>query len=165
MALEPSSTLANVLEGLDYHWTNTNEDGLNAMGQSWVSFSGKPQTHVATADSHAQRVFANNSGQGVDAMNAAWSQPDAAHKNFTVGGNGAAPIGGGLSICAAVVLMLKASVIVLLVQLVIEIFSAIAEAFETCDASLAEIPVFKELTQKAIGLIQNTAVNTVMASA
>jgi hypothetical protein len=165
MALELPSALADVLEGLGYHWTNTDEGGLSAMGEAWTNFSAKPQTHGATANFHAQTVFASNQGQGIDAMNTVWSQDDAAHRNLVSGGSAAALIGAGLQICAGIVVVLKANVIIQLVQLLIEIASAIAEAFETFGASLLEIPIFKELTQKAIGLIQNTAINAVMASA
>jgi len=98
-------------------------------------------------------------------MNAAWSHPDAAHKNLTDGGTAAALVGAGVLICAGVVTVLKTSVIAELVQLVTDMASAIAEAFATAGASLAQIPIFKEFTQKALGLIQNTATNTVMASA
>jgi hypothetical protein len=165
MAIELPSMLANVLEGLGYHWTNTDEGRLSAMSDSWANFSGRPQTHAATANAHAQRVFSSNQGEGIDAMGKVWSQNDAPHRNLVSGGSGAALIGAGLLICAGVVVVLKANVIVQLVQLLIEITTAIIEAFETFGASLLEIPVFKELTQKALGLIQNTAINAVMASA
>jgi hypothetical protein len=165
MALELPSVLADALEGLGFHWTNTDEGGLSAMGDSWVNFSTKPQTHAATADTHAQSVLASNQGKGIDAMQATWTQSDAAHQNLTKGGTAAALVGAGLQICAGIVTVLKVSVIVQLVQLLIDVFTAIAEAFATFGASLAEIPIFKELTQKAVGLIQNTAINAVMASA
>lgn len=157
--------LANVLEGLGYHWTNTSVPGLSAMSDSWVGFSSKPQTHAATANAHAQSVISSNQGQGIDALQAKWTQPDAAHHNLTDGGTGAALIGAGLLICAGIVTVMKASVIAELIQLVIDIATAIAEAFETFGASLLQIPIVKEFTQKAIGLVQNTAINAVMASA
>lgn len=165
MALELPSLLANVLEGLGYHWTNTKEDGLSAMGDTWVKFAGKPQTHASTANGHVQNVLSSNQGHGIDAMNAVWSQKDAAHRNLASGGTAAALVGAGLQICAAVVLMFKANVIIQLVDLIIEMAQAVAEAFETFGASLLEIPVFKEFARKAVGLIQNTAINAVMASA
>jgi hypothetical protein len=165
MALELPGPLANVLEGLGYHWTNTDEGGLSAMGDSWVNFSGKPQTHAATANAHVQNVLSANQGQGIDGIHTTWGQNDAAHRNLTDGGTGAALIGAGLQICAGIVAFLKVSMILQLVQLVIDIFLAIMEAFATFGASMLEIPIFKELTQKALGLIQNTAINAVIASA
>lgn len=163
--IELPGQLANVLEGLGYHWTNTSVPGLSGMSDSWVGFSSKPQTHAATANAHAQSVLSSNQGRGIDAMQATWSQSNAPHRNLTDGGSGAALIGAGLLICAGIVTVLKSSVIAELIQLVVDIATAIAEAFETFGASLAQIPIVKELTQKAIGLVQNTATNAVMASA
>lgn len=165
MAIELPGPLADVLEGLGFHWTNTDEGGVSAMGTSWTNFSGKPQTHGVNANTHAQTVFAANQGQAIDAMNTTWSKNDAAHSNLVSGGKAAAMIGAGLGICAAIVVVLKSNVIIQLVQLVVEIVQAIAEAFVSFGASLAEIPIFKQLTQKVIGLVQNTAINAVMVSA
>jgi hypothetical protein len=165
MGLELPSLLANTLEGLGYHWTNTDENGLSAMGDTWADFTGTPQTHASTVNDHIEGALSSNQGEGIDAMNAVWSEKDAAHQNLSVGGTGAARVGAGLQICAIVVLALKANVIVQVVNLLIEMAQAFAEALATFGASLLEIPIFKEFAQKALGLIQNTAVNAVMVSA
>jgi hypothetical protein len=112
MALELPSLLANTLEGLGFHWTNTDENGLSAMGDTWVDFTGTPRTHASTVNDHIDGALSSNQGEGIDAMNAVWSQKDAAHQNLAIGGSGAARVGAGLQICAIVVLALKANVIV-----------------------------------------------------
>jgi dissimilatory sulfite reductase (desulfoviridin) alpha/beta subunit len=165
MGLEIPSLLANTLEGLGFYWTNTDENGLSAMGDTWTNFTGTPQAHASTVNGHIEGALSSNQGEGIDAMHAVWSEKDAAHQNLAIGGTGAARVGAGLQICAIVVLALKANVIVQVVNFLIEVAQAIAEAVATFGASLLEIPIFKEFTQKALGLIQNTAVNSVMAGA
>jgi hypothetical protein len=72
-------------------------------------------------------------------------------------------IGAGLMVCAGIVLALKINVIVQLVQLAIEIASAIAEAVATFGASLLEIPIFKEITSLIIDQLINMALEAIFS--
>jgi hypothetical protein len=60
------------------------------------------------------------------------------------------------------VLALKINVIVQLIMLAIEIAEALATAAPTFGASLAEIPIFKEITQLIIDQLINLALNAVL---
>lgn len=66
-------------------------------------------------------------------------------------------------VAAGLVLALKINVIVQLSILVIEIVQAIATAAVTFGASLAEIPIFKKLTDIAINLILSQAIEALLA--
>jgi hypothetical protein len=71
-------------------------------------------------------------------------------------------IGVGLMVCAGIVLALKINVIIQLIQLAIEIASAIAEAAATFGASLAEIPIFKMITSMIIDQLINLAMTAIV---
>jgi hypothetical protein len=70
--------------------------------------------------------------------------------------------GAALLLCAGIVLGLKINTIINLTILAFEIASAIAEAVPTFGASLAEIPVFREITKRIINAIINEAINAIM---
>ena len=64
--------------------------------------------------------------------------------------------------CAGLVLGLKINTIVNLGILLAEIVEAMATAVPTFGASLAEIPVFKEIAQRIIGAIINEVVTAIL---
>jgi hypothetical protein len=66
--------------------------------------------------------------------------------------------GTGLMICGAIVLALKVAVIAQLAILAAEIVQAVATAAPTFGASLAEIPVFQQLTRTIVGNLVQEAV-------
>ena len=72
-------------------------------------------------------------------------------------------VGAAMYAGAGVVLGLKINTMVNLITLLCEIISAIAEAAPTFGASLAEIPVFKEITNRIINAIVNEACNAILA--
>jgi len=62
-------------------------------------------------------------------------------------------LGVGMTICSAIVLALKVQVIVQLVTLAIQIAQAIAMAAATFGASLAEIPIFQQISRRLVGML------------
>ena len=64
--------------------------------------------------------------------------------------------------CAGLVLTLKINVIIQLTILAAEIIEALATAPETFGGSLLEIPVFKKLTDMAINLLINEAMEVLL---
>jgi hypothetical protein len=132
------------------------------MGGSWLDFTGKVDQPVSDANSHASQVWTQHKGAGIQAFQAKWNEKDAPHTNLLDGKTGGTIIGAGLMICSGIVLALKINVIIQLVQLAIEIFQAIATAPATFGASLAEIPVVKEITSRLVNLCISLAMNAVM---
>jgi hypothetical protein len=114
------------------------------------------------ANAAARSVWEGNQGDAVDAFRAKWSAqesaPAALHDSLT----GASMMGPLLIAAAAIVLALKINVIVQLTLLVIEIAEAIATAAPTFGASLLEIPVFKEITNRLVNLLISLATDQIL---
>jgi hypothetical protein len=163
MGMQLPGGLATFLQDLGYNWPKTDEEKLFTMGGNWLDFAGKVNQPVSEANSHATRVWSANQGDGIQAFQNAWNDRNAPHRNLLDGTTGGTIIGAGLMICSAIVLTLKINVIAQLVQLAIEIFQAMVTAPETFGASLAEIPVFKEITGRLVNLCINLAMNAVGA--
>jgi hypothetical protein len=161
VGLQLPGELVSLLGMLGYNWPQGDEQKLFEMGQRWIDFSGTLAEPVQQAHGHAERIWTDNHGQGIEAFQKAWSDAESPTSNLNDGGTAATMIGVGLMICAAIVLVLKINVIVQLIQLAIEIASAIAEAVATFGASLAEIPIFKEITSLIVDQLINLAMEAV----
>jgi len=157
MGLRLPGELVSLLGMLGYNWPTGDEEKLLEMGRTWTNFSGQFTEPVTQAHGHAQQVWTDNHGQGIDAFQNAWMGDESPLGNLENGSTAATMIGVGLMVCAGIVLALKINVIVQLVLLAIEIASAIAEAVVTFGASLAEIPIFKMITSMIIDQIINLA--------
>lgn len=162
MGLQLPGGLATLLQDLGYNWPMSDEEKLFNMGNSWLGFTSKLDQPVGDANAHATKVWTDHKGEGVQAFANSWNAKDAPHTNLLDGKTGGTIIGAGLMICSGIVLALKINVIVQLVQLAIEIFEAIATAPETFGVSLAEIPVFKEITSRLVNLCISLAMNAVL---
>lgn len=154
--------LATLLNDIGYVWPNVDEGGLLGMGGSWVGYASDAKQPPQDAHGHATSVWSGSSGQAIDAFEQSWNHPQAPHKNLLDASTGSMGIGVGLMVCSGIVIALKINVIIQLVELAIEIISAIAEAPPTFGASLLEIPVFKEITGMLINLCVNLALNAIM---
>jgi hypothetical protein len=162
MGMQLPGELATLLQDMGYNWPKSDEEKLFNMGGGWLDFTGKVDQPVSDANSHATRVWSEHKGDGVQAFQTKWNDKNAPHTNLLDGKTGGTIIGAGLMICSGIVLALKINVIVQLVQLAIEIFQAFATAPETFGASLAEIPVFKEITSRLVNLCISLAMNAVL---
>ena len=69
------------------------------------------------------------------------------------GSTAATLVGTGMMIVSGIVLALKIQVIIQLVTLAIQIAQAIATAVVTFGASLAEIPIFQQISSKFVGML------------
>ena len=84
-----------------------------------------------------------------------WTAEESPKQTLSDGATAAVLTGTGLIICGAIVLILKVSVIVQLIILAVQIAQAVATAAVTFGASLAEIPIFQQISRTIIGnLIQ-----------
>jgi hypothetical protein len=162
MGINIPGELADLLNELGYTWPKADETQLFDMGREWMSFGDKIGPIIQEANQLANQVMSVNKGNAVEAFNKAWQKDSAASHTLDQGATGATVIGGALLVCAGIVLALKINVIAQLTTLLIEIIQAIATAAVTFGGSLAEIPVFKKLTDIAINFLINKAMEVVL---
>ncbi|MFF5292768.1 WXG100-like domain-containing protein [Paractinoplanes globisporus] len=162
MGLEIPGELRSLLDILGYTWPEADETQLIQMGQSWIAFSGRLNAIVSDAHSTASTVWSEHSGEAITAFQSWWAGEDSPAQTLSDGANAAVLTGTGLMICGAIVLALKVAVIAQLAILAAEIVQAVATAAPTFGASLAEIPVFQQLTRTIVGNLVQEAVMQLM---
>src|SRR6266536_2801654 len=154
--------LVTLLQDLGYNWPEADEEKLFELGTTWQRFAPELAPMADRAQAAAQRVWNENQGDAVDAFRAQFTGADAALASLRDSVTGAQVVGPALMVVAAVVLALKINVIVQLTILAIEIIEAIATAGPTFGASLLEIPVFKELTNRLVNLCISMASEAIL---
>jgi hypothetical protein len=162
MGLQLPGELISLLSMLGYTWPEADETKLFEMGNAWVGFGGTVHGIVSDADGAAQQVWSSNKGDDIEAFQKAWGEQEAPVAILNDAATGATLVGAALFICAGVVLALKINVIVQLTMLAIEIAQAIATAGPTFGASLAEIPIFKEITGMIIDMLIDQAIGALL---
>ncbi len=163
MGLTLPPLLETLLNDLGFTWPEVDETELASLASTWMSFGNTLGSAAATAQAATRDLVSANTGEAVDAFRQAWSgskAPAATLEHAAVGVDAGAA---AILVCAGITLALKVNTAVNLTILAAEIAEAIATAAPTLGASLAEIPVFKELTSRIIGLLVNEAVNAIMA--
>ncbi|MEV4350463.1 hypothetical protein AB0J83_38900 [Actinoplanes sp. NPDC049596] len=157
MGIEIPGELRSLLGVLGYSWPEADETALVAMGQAWMSFADRLEAIVSDASSAAGEVWTEHEGEAVAAFQAWWVKEDSPAQTLLDGANAATLTGTGLMICGGIVLALKVAVIAQLAILAVQIAQALATAVPTFGASLAEIPIFQQLTRTIVGnLVQET---------
>ncbi|HEY2983870.1 MAG TPA: hypothetical protein VGJ38_06955 [Jatrophihabitantaceae bacterium] len=155
--------LERLLNDLGFTWPEVDEQDLFTVGQSWCQFgSAVGQSHQLTMTA-AQKLMANNQA---DALNAFHDKLQSHNSPASVLGDattGVEAVGAAMFACAGLVLGLKINTIVNLVILACEIAEAIATAVPTFGASLAEIPVFKEIAERIINAIINEVIMAILS--
>ncbi|MBO2446089.1 hypothetical protein J4573_03240 [Actinomadura barringtoniae] len=162
MGMQLPGELRSLLSMLGYNWPEADETKLMEMGTAWLRFAGAHSGPLGEADNHAQRVWSANKGDDIEAFQQSWNAGESGKANlqdFTVAAN---IIGAGLMVCGAIVLALKINVIVQLTILAIEIAQAIATAGPSFGATLAEIPIFKEITGAIIDQLIDMALSAIL---
>jgi hypothetical protein len=144
MGMNLPGELVTFLNMLGYNWPQADEEKLFKMGEKWMGFSGKLDQ-------------INQNGQQA-ASQEHWNHEDGPTKVLTNGSTASTLVGAGLAIVAGIVLALKINVIVQLVILAIQIAQAIATAAVTFGASLAEIPIFQQISRQIVGEIINQVI-------
>jgi hypothetical protein len=164
MGLQLPGELVTVLNMIGYNWPQADETKLFEMGQKFMNFSGT-LTNVATqANQTAEQVSAQNSGKDIAAFANHWGHEDGPAKVLSDGSTASTLVGAGMTIFSAIVLALKVQVIVQLVTLAIEIAQALATAVVTFGASLAEIPIFQQITQRLVGMLIDQVINQLLSA-
>ena len=154
--------LISLLGMLGYTWPEADEVKLFEMGQAWLAFPDRMQSNLGDAHTAAQAVWTDNQDSAIEAFRESWLDPESAKTNLENGATAATMIGAGLLVCAGIVLALKINVMVQLTLLAIQIAQAIATAAPTFGASLAEIPIFKMITQVLLDELINQALEAVL---
>lgn len=162
MGLTLPGALEALLNDLGFTWPEVDETQLFEVGSSWCQFGGSLSQIQQTAQSAADQVASYNKGEAIDAFIKKFSGDDAPAKVLGDASTGVELGGAAIMLCAGVALALKINTIVNLTILAVEIAQAIATAVPTFGASLAEIPVFKEITSRIIQAIINEAITAVM---
>jgi hypothetical protein len=163
MGLELPGALETLLNDLGFTWPEVDETQLFQVGSQWTGLGGNLAQVQQSADTAASQISAANQGDAVEAFLAKWSGGNAPSRVVADAANGVQMGGAAIMMCAGLVLALKVNTIVNLTILAAEIAEAIATAVPTFGASLAEIPVFKEVTQRVINAVINEAVNQIMS--
>jgi hypothetical protein len=162
VGLELPGELRSLLDILGYTWPEADETLLMKMGQSWIAFSARLGAIVSDAQSTAPAVWSEHDGEAVTAFHDWWAREDSPAQTLSDGVNAAVLTGTGLMICGAIVLALKVAVIAQLAILAVEIAQAVATAAPTFGASLAEIPIFQQLTRSIVGnIVQETVMQLI----
>jgi hypothetical protein len=162
VGIELPGELRSLLSILGYDWPEADETALVEMGRAWMSFSDRLEVIVSDATSTASEVWTGHEGDAVATFQAWWGKEDSPAKTLLDGANAATLTGTGLMICGGIVLALKVAVIAQLAILAVEIAQAVATAAPTFGASLAEIPIFQQLTRTIVGnLIQDAVFHLV----
>jgi hypothetical protein len=151
-----------LLAELGYTWPEADEEQLFNMATVWLSFADTVHETVSAGTAAAQQVWSGNTGADISAFEQTWGGEDAPPASLSTAGTSCTVVGAGMLCAAAVVLALKINVIVQLVMLAIEIAQAIATAPETFGATLAEIPIFKEITSLILNEVLNEAVEALL---
>jgi hypothetical protein len=162
MGLNLPGELASLLQILGYNWPKGDEQKLFEMGQKWLDFSNTLKDISQNGQKTASKVWEQNKGANIDAFQKHYEADDGPTKVLEGGSTASTVLGAGMMICAGIVLALKISVITQLVTLAIEIAQAIATAVATFGASLAEIPIFQQISRMIVGELINQVITKLM---
>ncbi|QFG22478.1 hypothetical protein [Actinomadura sp. WMMB 499] len=162
MGLQLPGELISLLGMLGYTWPEADETKLFDLGSTWMEFSGKVRGVVSEADGAAQQALSANKGDDIEAFREAWGGEDSPKSVLEDAATGATLVGAAFFLCAGIVLALKINVIIQLIMLAIAIAQAIATAVVTFGASLAQIPIFKEIVRFAIEMLIDQAISALL---
>lgn len=153
MVINLPPELGEILNILGFDWPMSNEDQLFEMGQEWMNVAGRIDEQLQEAARSAQRAWAENMGESIDAFQQWWEAEDSPAQALSKAAVGANLGGAALMICAGIVLALKIAVIVQLVLLAIQIAAAIAAAAATFGIASAALPGIYALGRKILAEI------------
>lgn len=165
MGMQLPGELISVLSVLGFEWPRGDEEKLFEMGQTWTDFAGTMRGETTNATSQAKTVWEVNTSDTTAAFEQAWQHAKGPINNLNDAATVAELVGGGLMICAGIILALKLAIIAQLVILAIQIAQAIATAAVTFGASLLEIPIFREITRRILDALLDKAIDKVLSGA
>ncbi|MEU4691747.1 hypothetical protein [Actinoplanes sp. NPDC023714] len=149
MTIELPLELTEPLGWVGLTWPQADEDRLHADGLAWIEHGTRLRQHLAEADAAARRVWMENEGASVEAFEQWWNGPEGPGRRLTDAAVAVELIGAGLIAMAGVTVALKTAYIAQLTLLSFQVGQAVATAFVTAGATLAEVPVFVAATRVA----------------
>ncbi len=163
MGLTLPGELERLLNDLGFTWPEVDEMDLFDGGGKWMQFGSNVADSHQQSSGAAQQLLSTNNSEALQAFSTKMQHPDSPLSVLGDASTGVQVVGGAMFAAGGLVLGLKINTMINLITLLCEIISAIAEAAPTFGASLAEIPVFKEITNRIIGAIVNEVVNAIMS--
>lgn len=163
MGMTLPGELERLLNDLGFTWPEVDEEDLLRVGGSWCAFgSAVSQAHQA-GNAATQGLLQKNQSEALQAFQQRMAHPNSPLSVLGDASTGVEVVGAALYASAGLVIALKINTMINLITLLVEILTAIAEAVPTFGASLAEIPVFKEITQRIINAIVNEVINAILS--
>ena len=150
MGLELPSELTEPLSWIGLIWPEADEEKLFEAGARWFSFGASVSGILGNADAAAKMATASGDMSADSALAAFdhwWNDDDGPAKRLPADAEAAMIIGGALIVFAGLTLASKIAFIVQLITLAIEVAQAIATAFVSFGATMAEVPGFVAATR------------------
>ncbi|GAA2136410.1 hypothetical protein [Glycomyces algeriensis] len=162
MGMDLPGELIGLLGMLGYEWPESDEESLFNLAGEWTGMADKITERVESLQSAARTLLESNSGAHIDAFQREWEAEESSPAALAESADPAYILNIGLIAMAGIVLALKVQVIVQLVILAAQIVWAIATAPVTFGVSLAQIPIFKQITGFIIDQLMGMATNRVL---
>lgn len=146
------------------YWPEGDETACWDYGSQWVGMGSTLQNFAESARSIADRLAAENSGQGVESFVKEFAHDvqsgippvaGAASMGYTL-------VGGAMYIMGAAILAFKIAAIIELVSQMIAELQAIATSAVTFGASLAEIPIIRMIAKAALDYLEGLAIDQII---
>lgn len=165
MAVMLPGEVSWLLNMLGFEWPEGNEDRVFEYANRWMSYGGEVGETTGTANAAADHAVSTNVGEAMEAFRARLAEPegvqDVADKLSRAGNL----TGGVLLIIGAAIIALKIAFVVNLVLLAIQIAQAVAAAAATFGASMAWIPIAREIARRAIEFAINMGIEMLLGGA
>ncbi|MEU6246236.1 hypothetical protein [Glycomyces sp. NPDC047010] len=165
MGMQLPGELITLLGMLGYEWPESDEEKIFNLAGEWTGMADQISGRVESLSAASRTLIENNAGGDIDAFQAHWEDEESAMKNIADVGDPSNEINIGLTIAAGIILALKIAVIIQLAVLAVQIAWAIATAPVTFGASMAQIPIFKQIAGMIIDQVIDQAVNAVLNAA
>lgn len=165
MAIMLPGEVSYLLNMLGFEWPEGNEDTVFDYAKRWMSYGDEVGSSNELATSAETHVMENNYGPAMEAfstqLNEAEGIKEVAQKLAQAGNI----TGGCLLFVGGLIIALKIAFVVNLCILAYQIAAAISAAAATFGASLAWIPVAKEICRRLIELALNLILEQLMGGA
>jgi hypothetical protein len=140
--------LTEPLSWIGLIWPEADEDQLTADGHAWIEYGSRLRAHAEQANAAARPLWTDNYGESIDAFEQWWTG-EGPGKHLESAATAVELIGGALIAMAGITVALKLGYIAQLTALAVEVGQAIATAFASFGATLAEVPGWIALTRMA----------------
>jgi hypothetical protein len=162
--LQIPGELNTLLRIIGFEFPDCDETKLFKMGQVCTQFGNTLEQIGGQADGVASKVWSENKGQDVEAFQNSWGGDEGPSKVLKDAAKALQLMGTGMSIFAAIMLALKIAKIQQMITLAIQIASAIARAVPTFGASLAEIPIYQQISQRIVQMLVNQVLSKLQSA-